>query len=224
MKSKKFFVSAICLALVLITSSAMASDIPPPVYGLNIVGYEDVITQTAGTREIHEVEVKNIGVVEIGNIYLISDRLESGWFESNSSVSLEFDKVGVLKYYMDVPESAEGMHVFSLIAVGDYGVGKVSKIVPVILKVENAKAPATTTTTTQQLPHIEIPGISVPEWIGNVSIDSAFGWMRSVVDSARNIAGSKISDEAFLVYVIAALLAVLGSLFLINNFWISRKR
>ena len=208
MREKAF--SAVILSLVLLSTTctaAIASDIPPPVYGIDIVEYENSVEQGAGTSVMYEVNVKNIGVLGLRDIVLEYDRLPEGWFLSTDSIDLEFDKVGILSYYISVPEGESSFRAFSLIARGNYGVGEVTKIVPVALNVTDGAVTDTTTTQPQATDQLQL---DFPELV--------FSKIRSAVDCVRVGIKGILTDEMLLYKVVAALFVITIALLAVKKF------
>lgn len=128
--------------------SSAAKQVPPPVYGIEILEYDYSLNQKPGTTEAYEVKIKNIGVLSLRDVKLEAEKIPEDWFSSDASIDLEFGEVGALKYELTVPVGVSDLYAFSLIVRGSYGVDIVSDIKPVILNVTILTEPKITTTTT----------------------------------------------------------------------------
>lgn len=149
-----FRISMIVTAVVLMTFINIAvSEVPPPVYGVDIVKHDESITQTAGTTQTYEATVKNIGVVGLDEIWLGVDRLDTSWFRSEETVSLDFEETAVLRYDLSVPEDTQGLYPFFLVVLGKAGTNEFSnmKIVSLNIVEEDTTTATITPTTTSTL-------------------------------------------------------------------------
>ncbi len=128
--------------------SSATKDVPPPIYGIEILEYDYSLNQKPGTTETYEVKIKNIGILSLRDVKLEAEKIPEDWFSSDATIDLEFGEVGALKYELTVPVGISGLYAFPLIARGSYGVGIVSDIKPVILNATILTEPKITTTTT----------------------------------------------------------------------------
>lgn len=218
------------------TINSVVAEIPPPVYGIEIFEYDDLLLHPAGTTKEYEVKVKNIGVLSLRDVKLGAEKISNNWFLSDSIADLEFEETGVLKYKLEIPESASGLHLFSLVVQGSYGVGMVSDIEPVVLNIlvspESNITPAITTTTmiettitetvttttvveTAATTTTQPPIVSISDYLTNLTervksegLEIVFSKFRAAVTYVRTSAKSILTNEA-LVYKTAAALFVL---------------
>lgn len=215
----------ISLTLFTVVVSAAATEIPPPVSGIEIFEYRDSIVQQAGTNGTYEVKIKNIGVLSLQDIKLGAEKIQEGWFSSDDAVDLEFGEIGVLKYELKVPESASDLDWFSLVVSGSYGAGTTSDIKPVVLNIVALPEASITTTTTPETtkPVITLPPIipileNLTETIDELKEklkakelwtcpEIVFSKFRAVVTYARVTARTVLANEV-LMYKTAAILFV----------------
>jgi len=204
--------------------SSGATDIPPPVSGIEIVEYKDSIVQEAGTAKAYEVKVKNIGVLTLNDVRLGAEKIPEGWFSSDDVVDLEFEEVATLKYELTVPEGVSDLYWFPLVARGSYGVATVSDTAPVIVNVAAPEANVTTTTAPEaQLPLIPAPIISISENLTQLFdelkemlkskeledySEIVFSKFRAGVAYVRVTARAVLSDQLLLYKTIVVLLVV----------------
>lgn len=155
------------LFVLIFTAVAMAADqngMPPNIFDIAIVDYESSIVQTAGMSGTYEVVVENTGVMELSRIYLSSERIDVGWFSSEEEVGLSFGEKATLRYTLTLPEDAEGLYAFSVVAFGESGINALSDRVVVSL--------------TAVPGHVEGPGITG---------DTDESPEQSVTDSTENV-------------------------------------
>ena len=166
MKQKTEFLTigvSVLIGFFLILTPSMCdatSQVPPPIYGVEVAEHESSLTQIAGTTEAYELKVKNIGVIELGEIKLGVERLNPDWFSSDETVSLKFEETAILTYDLEIPEDAEGLYAFSIVVFGTSGINTVSSshIVSLnVVKSDTVPIGGTTPTETTQMPTTQPP-------------------------------------------------------------------
>jgi hypothetical protein len=217
MLRKTFLPVVLSVVLFLGVCASATADVPPPVYGIDIVSYEYSIEQEAGTLVYYEVEVENTGVLALRDIVLESEKLPEGWFLSIGSVDLEFEKTGTVGYEIALPKNASGLHAFSLIARGSYGVGEATKIVPIVLNIVKAKSVEETTTTTTEPPAITIPDLETSDAISLLNPERIFSKFREAVGYVRVRARAVLTDEVLLYNTVIALIIVVVALLVVKR-------
>lgn len=222
MITKTISATLVSIMIVLVACTPALADTPPPIYGIEIVEHENYIEQTAGTSSVYEIEVKNVGILGL-EINLESERLPDDWFISTDKVNLEFNDTATLTYSLNIPEGESGINVFSLIAVGNYGVGETSDIVPVTVDIVNGGTVETTTTTTTVA---EEKVIKLSELVENLTkvLDPEifFSKFRTGVEYIRITARSVISNEFILYNAIIGLVAVIAVLVVIERLFLKK--
>jgi len=217
----------ISLTLFSAVVSAAATEIPPPVSGIEILEYEESIVQQAGTSGTYEVKVKNIGVLSLLDVNLGAEKIQEGWFSSDDAVDLEFGEAGVLAYELKVPEGVSGLYWFSLVARGSHGVGTVSDTGPVILNIVALPEANITTTTTLETtqPLITLPPIisisenltefidELKEMFKSKELESyselVFSKFRAAVTYVRITTKAVLSDQLLLYKTVVVLFVVM---------------
>jgi len=223
-------VAVLAIALVFLSKTSTAQEVPPPVYGIEIYEYDRNIQQAAGTTAVYAVKVRNTGVLELMDVRLSADRLPSVLFYSMTPEDgrlLKFGETAELNYKLSVPEGFDGVYAFSIVASASYGIGNASHSKPVQLTVLPAGGKAATTTTVKPgetgadaiLPMIapgETKKVPEPASLGATFADFSelfFSKFRSGVEYVRTAASSIISDVVLLRNTAAALFIIM--LFLI---------
>jgi len=234
-KSLAAFVLAVVFlsaASLVMSEAARASD-TPPVYGIEIYGYENDVRQEAGTTSAHVVKVRNIGVLELMDIGLSAGRLPTAMFKAGAADRkvLKSGEAADIAYNLSVPDGFDGTYAFSVIATASYGVGNVShsRAVQLVASPGSAAANATTTTAAALPANASGTGPAHPDLaaIGGRLAELAsvpLSKFRAGVEYVRAGAASVLSDTILLDTVAAVLFAVMLVLFAVRDALYNAKR
>ena len=212
----------------------------PPVYGVEIIEYNDSLIQIAGTKKTYGLIVKNTGVMDLSEIYLGVDRLDNKWFSSDYKVSLKFRETGKLEFDLDVPENASGLHVFYLVVFGKSGNNAISNKVIISLGVLPSTRPQTTTTTPMvtttlvpttsvptetTLPETTLPQITTTVTTNRTKIldgfsdfsERAFSTVKSTLISLGSMVKGLLTNGSLLLDIAGSLFIILAVLLIVRE-------
>jgi hypothetical protein len=192
-------VFSLTLSSAIFANAAVANGFEVTNPNVEVVSYDAVIDQRAGTQGGYVVRVKNIGDVNLDKVYIEVSFLPKSWYSLGEPVRLEIDKTADIAYTLTPPADALGSLNYNIIVKAERGFGVVFETSKQVELTTDGAIAQTTTTTTSATTTSPIPTITITQTTTTTAaITTTTSANETTTKSPNNIFSTNIELPEFL--------------------------